>query len=162
MREDALRQIVRVEVRGRGLASRCRSLVRRHGRIALNQLDPAERHAQFFRNQLRLHREHALSKIALSRIRGDRPVGRHGYPGIKLFGINMGRMRIERALRQSERRGQLRRAETHNQRARSPQKREPSTALWWIGSDSIRTTRSILKRSPSRTPRRRASSFPPA
>src|SRR6185312_811907 len=100
-----------------GLASRRRALVRYYRRIALNQLYPLKRHTQFFCNQLRLHGEHALTKIALSRVRSNSTVGRDCYPRIELFGIDVGRMRIEWTLHKSQRPGQRRYTETYNQGA---------------------------------------------
>ena len=60
-----LSQIVKVEIRGCRLTAGRGALVGNDGRIALHELNALDGHTEFFRHELSLRSEQALSKIAL-------------------------------------------------------------------------------------------------
>ena len=118
-------EILRIEVGRRRLTTGCRTLVRRNGRVALNQRYARDRDAQFFRDQLGLRDKHALPEVALSRVSRDSAVCANRQPGIQLLRIDVSRMGIELSLGPERQYGQRGGAETHHQRAAAFQKITP-------------------------------------
>ena len=79
-----LRQIAVIEIRRMRLAAGCVALIRRQRRVAIDQLDAIERHAEFFGHQLRLRRGDSLAEFFLAGVGGDAAVGADRDPGIEL------------------------------------------------------------------------------
>ena len=75
-----------IEIRGVRLAAGSHALIRREGRIAVDELHAIKRHAQLLGDQLRLRRRDALAELFLAAIGGDAAIGRDRDPGIHLIG----------------------------------------------------------------------------
>src|SRR6185436_17871198 len=100
-------------------------------RVALNETDSTHGDAEFFGDELRLHREHALTKLALASECGDCVVRGNRQPGIQLAvgcpdGLRFGDLRSETKTRR-----EFRCRESDNERA-GPAKELPSGEAFTI------------------------------
>ncbi len=122
-RRPSQRQIRLIEIRRGRLAAGRDALIRRHRRVALNQFHAANRHGQFFGDQLRLDREDALTELALARVRGHAAVLGDGDPRVELrASLSTEPLSGDSLQFPHELSRQAGRAEADNQRARSFQK----------------------------------------
>ena len=93
-----LGEIALVEVGRCGLTARGGSLVRRHVRVAFDQLHTSERHRELLGDQLELRGVDPLTELALPGAGGHAAVGVHGDPRVELARIDMGHPRPEGSL----------------------------------------------------------------